>query len=468
MIDRLDMTVVAISSAPAAASVGIVRLSGAASYPIADRMTTIESGVALSRQPASSRVVGEVQIDDDVSVPAAFYIFRAPHSYTREDLVEIHTIGSPALLELVRRRAVFLGATEAEPGEFTARAFLHGAMDLGAAEAVAGVIRAQSDTQLRAARRMMDGSLAEQIVGMRAELAELVALVEADIDFSEEPIEFITPDNCRKRLDRIMEKIQGLLAGSKSIERLDVLPRVLLLGPPNAGKSTLMNRLTGTDRAICAAVAGTTRDILTAPIALGRTEAILLDSAGVDQSEDEIIAQARTMALSTAERVDLLCLVVDVAGPDDTHFFDLIHEVDRPAVLVAVNKCDLASDPTIRSALSRMSTHGLGPVCAISALSGTGIDQLKETMTDLLGVVTTTTLSESMLLSVRQERALEEALHAIVRAVHLARAADQTIDCADVLAFELRDALDNLGIVSGEVTTEDLLAEVFANFCIGK
>ncbi len=468
MIDRLDMTIVAISSAPAIGSVGIVRLSGTESFSIADRMTTLESGAALHEQRPSSRVVGEVQINDALSVPAALYIFRAPHSYTREDLVEIHTIGSPALLEVVRQRTLLLGATAAEPGEFTARAFLHGAMDLSAAEAVAGVIRAHSDRQLRAARRIMDGSLAEQIVGMRSELAELVALVEADIDFSEEPIEFITPNDCRERLNRIAERVQGLLAGSTSVERLDVLPRVLLLGPPNAGKSTLMNRLTGTDRAICAAAAGTTRDILSAPIRLGQSEAMLLDSAGVDRSEDEIIAQARSMALSTAERVDLLCLVVDVSAPVDTHFFDLIREVDCPAMVVAANKCDVSTDTMIRSSMSRLSAHGFGPVCGISALSGAGIDRLTGTMADLLGEMATTTLSESTLLSVRQERAINDAAQAIARAMKLAQDATETVDCADVLAFDLRDALDRLGVVSGDVTSEDLLADVFANFCIGK
>jgi tRNA modification GTPase len=283
---------------------------------------------------------------------------------------------------------------------------------------------------------------------------------------------------------------------------LDVLPRILLFGPPNSGKSSLMNQLSGTSRAICAAAAGTTRDVLSAPIRLGRGEAILLDTAGVDRSEDEIVAQARAMTLSTAERVDLICVVVDVTAKDDEHLWSTVRELDVPAVVVAANKSDLLehsrishggtplpsplakggkrgveryteSEPALAArqmeeVVNRLKGREIGPVCVTSAKDGSGIDTLRAAFAGVLGTAGTTTLGEAVVLSERQRQAIRSGSDAIQRAITLSEGAAETIDCADLVAFELREALDTLGSVTGEVTTEDLLGQVFANFCIGK
>jgi tRNA modification GTPase len=468
MLDRLDDTIVAISSAPGYGLVGIVRLSGPKAISIVDRMAATATNEPLGGRPTWTRVAGEVFIDGERSLAAMFSVFRAPHSYTRQDIVEIQTVGSPPVLELVRRRAIELGAVPAQPGEFTARAFLSGAMDLPSAEAVAGVIRAQTDTQLRASRRMMDGTLAGQITAARDRLAELLALVEAGIDFAEEPIEFVTPTVLRERLGEIAASLQDLLAGSGRAERFEVLPNILLFGPPNSGKSSLMNRLSGTSRAICAAAAGTTRDILSAPIRLRRGEAILLDSAGIDKSEDEIVAEACARTMSAAGQVDLVCVVVDLTLPEDVQIFETVRFPDAGALVLAANKADLVSVDEAARRVRELEGHRLGPVCVVSALTGAGIEPLRDAFMDALGAAATTTFSESVLLSERQRNAIGEAGEATQRAVSLAQSARQTTDCAELLAFELREALDALGTVTGQVTTEDLLNQIFANFCIGK
>ena len=468
MLDRLDDTIVAVSSAPGNGAVGIVRLSGPKAIDIADTMVKVAGDVPLARRPGSTRTPGEVRPAEGIGLPAVFYVFRAPHSYTRQDLVEIHSIGSPPVLDMIRRRAMTLGAVAAQPGEFTARAFLNGAMDLAEAEAVAGVIRARTDTQLRASRWMRDGRLSHEISDARDELAELLALVEADIDFAEEPIEFITPAALRERLAAIDARLRRIPAEKKSAERLDALPRILLLGRPNAGKSSLMNALSGTSRAICAAAAGTTRDILSAPIRLGRGEAILLDAAGVDQSDDEIIAQARALTLDAAQRVDLVCLVVDLGAHEDAAALGLVHSLELPRVVVAANKCDLLSDREVAQRVRRMEAWNIGPVRRVSAKSGAGTEVLRTAFVEALGETAGTTLSEAMLLSERQRSAIADAGSAIGRAMNLSETATETVDCADLVAFELREALDALGAVTGEVTTDDLLGRVFANFCIGK
>lgn len=468
MLDRLEDTIVAISSAPGYGAIGIVRLGGPQAIHISNKIAHCSNGKSLADQPGSSRCRGQIKLDQDQTLPSSFYIFRAPHSYTRQNLVEIHTVGSPAALELIRQKFISLGALPAQPGEFTARAFLMGSKSLSEAEAVAGSIRAQSDTQLRAARRMMDGTLSKKIKKTRDELAEIVALVEADIDFAEEPIDFITPHVLTERLTTIDESLQQLLSGSISMERFDVLPRILLIGPPNAGKSSLMNCLSKTPRAICAAAAGTTRDILSAPILLGRGEAILLDTAGVDQSEDDIIAQAREMTLSTAEHVDLLCVVVDISQAIDQYFLEKIRAMDIPRCVVVANKCDLIDRDETNPFIKKIEKYNLGTLCMVSALQKTGIEELQTVMENSLDRQSSTTMGEAVLISERQQAAIHEAIESLTKAKTLSSQADETIDFADLIAFELREALDQLGWVTGEVTTEDLLGQVFANFCIGK
>jgi tRNA modification GTPase len=480
MLDRIDETIVAVSSPPGVGALGVLRLSGVDAIEVAEKMIRVcaisaaelpftgSSSYRLSDAPAWRRLHAELEIAEHLTVPAIVQIFRAPRSYTRQNLVEIHTVGSQALLNMIRKKAVALGASPAAPGEFTARAFLNGGMDLAEAEAVAGVIRAESDTQLRAARRMMDGTLTGRIGASRDELAELVALVEADIDFAEEPIEFITPTALRERLSVIQKLLEGLMAGATSTQRLEGLPHILLIGPSNAGKSALMNALSGTNRAICAAAAGTTRDILSAPMRLGRGEAILLDTAGVDPSEDAIIAQARRLTLSAAERVDLLCIVIDATEPDARAFRDKLDELEVPQAVIAANKCDLLSEDRRQQAAATLRQWNRGDVYLISALHGTGLDALRSALADRLDVGSTTVGAESVIITERQGQAIDQAVEAIRRAIGLSKEAVETIDRADILAFELREALTALGSVTGEVTTDDLLGDIFSQFCIGK
>jgi tRNA modification GTPase len=232
-----------------------------------------------------------------------------------------------------------------------------------------------------------------------------------------------------------------------------------------------MNRLSGTRRAICAAVAGTTRDILTAPIQLGRCEAILLDSAGVDESEDQILAQARELALSEATHVDLVCLVLDATNSlaaEASRFIDRARSLDLPPTIVAANKIDLLSSDERVTMTRRMNELGLVGAVGVSAVTGEGIEALRAHFLDQVGTSETTADSEAVLLTTRQQSSMRDAAAALGRAAQLASAARETIDCADLLAFELREALDHIGAVTGAVTTEDLLSHVFANFCIGK
>jgi tRNA modification GTPase len=471
MFKGIDDTIVAVSSPPGWAARGIVRLSGPEAIPIADGLFTASDGVSLAQRAGFTRVMGTVRLEDGCRVPAEVYLYRAPRSYTRQDCVEVHTIGSPPVLAMVLEAVQSAGARLAEPGEFTARAFLSGAMDLSRAEAVAAAIQARSDTQLRAARKLQEGELSRRIVAWRERLAGLLGLVEADIDFAEEPIEFITPAALRGQLSELAREIEDLQHQAESTERFEVLPTILLVGRPNAGKSCLMTALSGLDRAICSAVAGTTRDILSAPIKLGSIEAMLLDAAGLHDDADELIRQAQQRVLSTAEHVDLLCLVVDLAEEPDEAAFHCLRSVRATPCVLAANKIDLLDHAESERRAARLvgtappSVKGVYPV---SALWGTGLDSLRQVMAEQLGDRDDLAEDKAIALSARHRRALQTAGAALARAVSEAKAIGATIDRADVLAFELREALDALGEIIGEVTTDDLLGTVFANFCIGK
>lgn len=468
-VGTLADTIVAVSSPAGAAQRGIVRLSGPAAWSICQGIFVDDEAGSALRWRGFQRRYGHVRLEQTVSVPAELYLFRGPRSYTRQDCAELHLIGSPILLQWVVERTLELGARQATPGEFTARAFINGRIDLTQAEAVAAVIRAESDTQLRAARAMMDGDFAASLKDWHRRLAELCALIEAEIDFAEEPITFVTPEQLRVELRALHAELDRLLARSSSMGRLDVLPRILLLGPPNAGKSTLMNRLSGMDRAICSPVAGTTRDILSAPIQLGHGEAILLDAAGVtDDDQHELAVAAREQTLTQAARVEVLCLVIDGSEWGRGELPAWMAPSDSVRAVMALNKVDLMSSDEVADACGLLVKHDWGPVCPVVATTGQGLDILQTGLESALTSCGGREDSGAVYLTARQELGIRSARDALGIAVEESLDLDETINRAELLAFNLREALDSLAAVSGAVTTEDLLSTVFSSFCIGK
>jgi tRNA modification GTPase len=461
-------TIVAVSSAAGHAARGIIRLSGPAAIEIAARMFRSLDGTPLRDLPGFTNRSGQVVFDDDYQAPAVVYLFRAPSSYTRQDVVELHTVGSPPLLDMVMERCLSSGARLAQPGEFTARAFLFGAMSLTEAESVAATIRARSDQQLRAARRLAEGDLARTIHAWQQELAELLALVVADIDFAEEPIDFISPDQLVDRLERLAARLETISQAAQAGRRFDALPHVLLTGPPNSGKSTLLNVLSGMDRAIASAVSGTTRDILSEPIRLPGCETIMLDSAGIDDSPDEVIAHGRQRALEAAASVELVCLVFDASAPIAPAQVRQLAALAAAPTLLIGTKIDRSDPASIQRRRDELQSAGVGPVCLVSAANGSGIDALREALAERLGSDPGNAEDVGISLSARQREALGDARTALGRCLASLAGTNDVLDAAELVALELREALDALGRISGTITTEDLLGRVFASFCIGK
>ena len=377
------------------------------------------------------------------------YWFAGPRSYTGEDLVEFHIPGSPVLArmlldEVVRRG----GARQAEPGEFTARAYFNGQMDLTQAEGVAATIAAHSERELRAARQLMGGELTKRLSPVMESVAEALALVEAGIDFSDEGVSFMSGEEVKRRCEEAGRALRVILDESARFERLSHEPRIVLVGRPNAGKSTLLNALAGRERAVVSNVAGTTRDAIWAEVRLARGMVRVVDVAGLEEpSAGEIERQMQEQARREVATADIVVSVEDCSVDDSG--IALAREVD----LRVVSKSDLL-EGEVRA------DKNVCPTVMVSAKTGEGLDELKNHMDEL--AFGPHSAGVGMALNARHVRALGEAIEALERAGAGAEAG------AEVMAMELREALDVLGSVLGRMSPDDLLGRIFSQFCIGK
>ncbi|HMB95249.1 MAG TPA: tRNA uridine-5-carboxymethylaminomethyl(34) synthesis GTPase MnmE [Tepidisphaeraceae bacterium] len=425
-------TIAAISSAVGASARMIVRASGPLAREIHQHLTSESQFIAA----AAKR--GRICFSD-LAFPAQIYTFASPQSATGEDVVEFHVPGNPLLARLLLEELIRRGARQAEPGEFTARAYFNGRIDLTAAEGVAATISAQNQQQLHAARQLMSGELAHRLRPMLDALVETLALVEAGIDFSEEDISFLTKTQIAQRLTQVDASLTKLISQSARFERLSHEPRVVLVGRPNAGKSTLLNALCGYDRAVVSPHAGTTRDAIWAQVDLPRGAVRMIDVAGLDASSDEISQAMQQHARRAIEEADIVVLVRDCTD-------------DRPPI-------DLPRKPNLHIASkSDLKQTNLADELPVSAMNGTNLDRLRNHLDDLAFGQSTT--GATLALNARHLQSIEQARDSLARA--------QQTAAPEILAMELREALNSLGQVLGIVTPDDVLGKVFATFCIGK
>jgi tRNA modification GTPase len=440
-------TIVAISSAVGTGARMIVRASG----PAANQLASDLWQEALP--DASHAALGTLAFANLEVSGCWLYVFRSPRSYTGEDIVEFHIPANALLARMLLNDFVARGARPADPGEFTARAYFNGRIDLTEAEGVAATIAASGEQELRAARQLLAGELARRLRPASDVVAETLALVEAGIDFADEGVSFLSAREVSDRIDRVDAMLRELLDNSSRFERLAHEPRVVLVGRPNAGKSTLLNALAGHERAVTSPVAGTTRDVLTADVALPRGIVKLTDAAGLGGDDDggpeathaDVARQMREKAFRAAETADVLVLVRDVTDPRPE-----LPSLPRAPDFVIATKADL------------LATNTAG--FAVSAKTGANLDALRREFDRLaFGAPAGAAGGAALALNARHVQAVSDARDALARAGgHVAG------DGAELVALELREALDAVGRVVGVVTPDDVLGRIFATFCIGK
>jgi len=447
-----DDTIVAIATPLGRSGLGIVRLSGPQASPIACAL------VARAR-PFQPRRATFARLATSVGDQVIVTIFPAPRSYTGEDVAEMSAHGSPVVLQSILRAAVDAGARLAEPGEFTLRAFLNGKLDLVQAEAVADLIDAVTPLQARAAFDQLEGTLTTTIATIEADLFDLIARLEASLDFPDEGYHFIRPDCVVIELKRVADGMTDLLAGATRGRLIREGAQIAIVGTPNVGKSSLFNALLNANRAIVTAIPGTTRDLLTERADIRGFAVGLVDTAGIRTSDDTVEQEGIARARQAASVADLTLLVLDRSRPLTDDDKALLATSSSSSRMVVVNKIDL---PAAWSRDARFT----GAAIEVSVKHGDGLEDLVDRMAAALGAAAETR-DAPLVTNVRHVALLEQAHAALGRAVAALTPPNAAVSEEFVLA-DLQEAAEHLQEITGRRTTDDLLRHIFERFCIGK
>lgn len=445
-------TIIALATPQGVGAIGVIRLSGSNAIAITQKAWR---GKDLTQQASHTIHYGHI-VDagkelDEVMVS----LFRAPKSFTTEDVIEISCHGSPFILEQILQLLINKGARMAEPGEFTLRAFLHGRIDLSQAEAVADLIASNSAAAHDIAIKQIRGGFANQIKDLRSQLVNFASLIELELDFSEEDVEFVHRDELVKIIEKIMTVLRPLIESFKLGNVIKNGVNVVIAGRPNAGKSTLLNALLNEERAIVSHIAGTTRDTIEEVLNIDGVLFRFIDTAGLRATEDSIEAMGVQKSMEKIDQADLVVYLYDVNTTSEMELKSEIENlnVSHEKLLVIGNKADLAA--------SELTTAEADLI--ISAKNKNRIVELKKAFVDK--VIDKTLASQNTIVAnIRHYEALKSAYNSLDKVLE----GIDTQITTDLIAFELRQALEYLGEISGEVTNDEILGNIFSKFCIGK
>jgi tRNA modification GTPase len=458
---QLEETITAISTPLGEGGIGIVRISGKEALKVADKI--FKGKIPPSQMPSHTVNYGEIinsktkEVIDEVFVT----VFRAPKSYTAEDLVEISCHGGYLVLSKVLEQSLNCGARLAQPGEFTLRAFVNGRIDLSRAEAVAEVIRAKTDLGLKLALRHLKGDLSERINSYREKLINILARLEVEIDFSEEDIEPIDKKEVLKEIESIEKDLESLLATYHDGKILREGLNVVIIGKPNVGKSSLLNALLKEDRAIVTPIPGTTRDIISEYANLKGIPVRLVDTAGYRISKDTIELEGIKRTKIEMSEADIILLVIDTSLEVEAEELELERQIKNSKCVIVLNKIDIGSDDLVKKNEEKFEDRSK---VGVSALKGDGIENLKQMIVSCALTLKKDQTQAVILSSLRHKNALTYAK----RSLSLAKESLNKNLSPEFVALDLKAALDAVGEIIGKTVTEDILNKIFSEFCIGK
>lgn len=454
-------TIAAISTAMSNAGIGIIRISGPEAFQIADCIySSKKGGKRLQDQPSHTIHYGYITDGTELIDEVLIMLMRGPHSFTAEDTVEVNCHGGVLAMRKVLETAIKYGARPAEPGEFTKRAFLNGRLDLSQAEAVMDVIQAKNQYALKSSLSQLKGSVLKPIRQMREEMLYQIAFIESALDDPEHISLEGYPETLRGQTEKWQETLCRLIAsfGNGRIVKEGI--NTVIVGKPNAGKSSLMNVLVGEERAIVTDIAGTTRDTLEEQISISGISLNVIDTAGIRETEDVVEKIGVEKAKEKAEDADLIIYVVDSSTELDENDREIIQMLRQRKAVVLLNKTDLKA-VTTESQLRGMLDH---PVIAISLKEQTGIEQLEETLKEMFFHGNLSFNDEVYITNIRQKLALEEAKESL-------KQVENSIVMEmpeDFFSIDLMSAYEALGRITGESVEDDLVNEIFSKFCMGK
>lgn len=453
-------TIAAIATAMTSSGIGIIRISGDEAVSITDKIFRRKGGKTLAEMETHTIHYGHICDGEEVIDEVMVLLMKNPRSYTREDTVEIDCHGGVYVMKKILETVIKYGARPAEPGEFTKRAFLNGRIDLSQAESVIDVIQAKNDFALKSSMKQLSGSVSAAIKEIRGEVLHEIAFIESALDDPEHISLDGYPEKLKSIVEEIQKKVEKLLSTSDNGIILKEGISTVIVGKPNAGKSSLLNTLVGEERAIVTDIAGTTRDVLEEQINLNGIILNVIDTAGIRETEDVVEKIGVDKAKKYLSDADLVIYVVDSSTNLDENDFEIMELLKDRQAIILLNKSDLASLTTAEDIYKHVDKK----IISISAKEQTGIDDLAETVSEMFFSGKVTFNDEVYITNIRHKTALQEAISSL----HLVVQSIESGMPEDFFSIDLMNAYEQLGSIVGEAVEDDLVNEIFSKFCMGK